>query len=113
VAASAGEDFVRGLLATDDGAMRVGEFGIGLNAALRTPTGDLLIDEKILGTVHIALGRSYQECGGRNRSALHWDIVKDLRDGGTVRVGDRALIADGIVSDELRRYAVAAPDESR
>ncbi len=113
VAASAGEDFVRGLLATDDGAMRVGEFGIGLNAALRTPTGDLLIDEKILGTVHIALGRSYQECGGRNRSALHWDIVKDLRDGGTVRVGDRALIADGIVSDELRRYAVAPPDESR
>jgi len=109
-AASVGADFVTGLLETDEGARRVGEFGIGLNGALTTPTGDLLIDEKILGTVHIALGRSYPECGGRNRSALHWDIVKDLRGLGTVRVGEHALIQDGVVSDELRRYAVAVPD---
>lgn len=108
--ASVGMDFVAGLLETDEGARRVGEFGIGLNAALSTATGDLLIDEKILGTVHLALGRSYPECGGRNRSALHWDIVKDLRNMGTVLVGERALIEDGVVSDELRRYAVASPE---
>lgn len=77
--AAKGEHFARALCATDAGASRIGEFGIGVSPTVRTMTGDLLIDEKIMGTVHIALGRAYTECGGTNRSVVHWDIVKDLR----------------------------------
>ncbi|MER7797935.1 aminopeptidase [Microbacterium sp. NPDC096154] len=110
--AAEGIEFVRELLGTDDGARRVGELGVGVNAALRTPTGDLLIDEKILGTVHIALGRAYPECGGVNRSSVHWDIVKDLRgsDGGTLTADDLSLIHDGVVQAPLRDAAVAGHD---
>lgn len=79
VAATEGESFVETIIATDPGARRVGELGIGTNSAVSTYTGDLLIDEKILGTVHFALGRAYPECGGVNQSSIHWDIVKDLR----------------------------------
>lgn len=109
--AAEGLEFVRRLLDTDEGARRVGEFGIGTNAALTVMTGDLLIDEKILGTVHIAPGRAYPECGGVNRSALHWDIVKDLRatgagPRGSVRIDDVWLIRDGVVQPELRAAVV-------
>ena len=98
IAATQGEGLARQLLATDAGANRVGELGIGTNAALQILTGDLFIDEKILGTVHIALGRAYPQCGGTNESALHWDIVKDLRAPGCyLYVGELALINDGIV----------------
>lgn len=101
--ASSGEDFVKQLLSTDEGASRVGEFGIGTNPHLSQMTGDLLIDEKILGTIHLALGRAYPECGGVNTSAVHWDIVKDLRaGGGSLLVDDRALIEAGEPVGELR-----------
>ncbi len=73
--------FVETILATDEGAARVGEYGIGVNRHIQSWTGDLFFDEKIVGTTHIALGRAYPECGGVNRSAIHWDIVKDLRPG--------------------------------
>ena len=110
--AAQGLGFVRELLATDDGARRVGELGVGTNAALSTMTGDLLIDEKILGTVHLALGRAYPECGGVNSSTLHWDIVKDLRGGartpvGSLRVGEDVLIDRGLVSPVLAAASVA------
>lgn len=102
VTAGRGEGLARRLLATDDGARRVGELGIGTNAAIRTLTGDLFLDEKILGSVHIALGRAYPECGGTNESSLHWDIVKDLREpGGFLYVGDRALINNGVAEPAL------------
>jgi aminopeptidase len=111
--AAEGLDFVRELLDTDDGARRVGELGIGTNAALTMATGDLLIDEKILGTVHIAPGRAYPECGGVNSSSLHWDIVKDLRgtDGaprGSLRIDDEWLIRDGVVQAVLRAATVGS-----
>lgn len=97
VAASSGAAFVERLLDTDAGARRVGEFGIGTNVLVCTTTGDLLIDEKILGTVHLALGRAYPECGGINESALHWDIVKELRvPSGFLYADDRELIAHGV-----------------
>ncbi len=108
--AAEGIELVSRLLDTDEGARRVGELGIGTNAALRTMTGDLLIDEKILGTVHIALGRAYPECGGVNQSALHWDIVKDLRikgRSGSVRADAMWLVHDGSVEEPLRSAAVA------
>lgn len=107
--AAEGIEFVRQLLDTDDGARRVGELGIGMNAALQTMTGDLLIDEKILGTVHIALGRAYPECGGVNASALHWDIVKDLRspeEPGSLSADGEWLITDGEVAAPLAEASV-------
>ena len=67
------------MLALDDGARRIGEFAFGLNDAVQVFTGETLFDEKIGGTIHLALGESYPESGGVNRSALHWDIVNDLR----------------------------------
>ena len=97
--ATEGADFVERVL-TAPGARRVGELGIGTNPNVRTMTGDLLIDEKILGTVHIALGRSYPQCGGRNESAIHWDIVKDLRPSGRLEV-DGVVLIDGQHYDPL------------
>lgn len=82
------------LLRLDDGARRIGEIGFGTNDGMRDVCGDLLYDEKVPGTFHLALGRSYAACGGTNASALHWDIVKDLREEGTVTVDGR-LVFDG------------------
>ena len=59
-------------------------------------TKDILIDEKIGGTVHIALGRSYPESGGDNRSAIHWDIIKDIRREGAVYVDGRLVLEGGV-----------------
>lgn len=105
MSAATGEGFVRELLNTDAGSRRVGELGIGTNSGVTTATGDLLIDEKILGTMHLALGRAYPDCGGVNQSSLHWDIVKDLRiPGSFLYAGDHTLIANGAVSGVLGQY---------
>ncbi|MFO7780233.1 MAG: aminopeptidase [Spirochaetia bacterium] len=93
--AESNEDFLTTLLDMDEGSRRVGEFGIGTNPRVDFVSNDILYDEKIYGTVHIALGRSYAACGGKNQSALHWDIVKDLRRGGTVTVDGTPIIEDG------------------
>jgi aminopeptidase len=82
--AARGQAFLEEMLSLDEGARRVGEFSFGLNDAVQTFTGGPLFDEKIGGTVHLALGESYPESGGENRSALHWDMVCDLRRGGEV-----------------------------
>lgn len=108
--ASRGVEFVTRLLDADPGARRVGELGVGTNAALTTMAGDLLIDEKILGTVHIALGRAYPECNGVNNSSLHWDIVKDLRvSSGSMRIDSEWLIRDGVPQPLLTEAAVGRP----
>jgi aminopeptidase len=90
--ADRGQEYLHSALATDPGARRLGELGIGTNAGIDRPTGSTLLDEKIAGTVHLALGRSYPETGGVNASALHWDLICDLRGGGR-------LTADGEVLD--------------
>jgi aminopeptidase len=86
--ADRGQDYLDAALATDPGARFLGELGIGTNFGIDRPTGSVLLDEKIGGTVHLALGRSYPETGGTNVSALHWDLICDLRAGGR-------LTADG------------------
>jgi aminopeptidase len=93
--AEQGEDYLQRALATDDGARRVGELGIGTNFGIGRPSGTILFDEKIGGTVHLALGRSYPETGGRNESALHWDLICDLRRGGRLLAGGGVLQQDG------------------
>ena len=67
------------MIATDENASYVGEFGIGCNPKINRFTKDLLFDEKINGTIHLALGMAYKENGGGNDSAIHWDIVKDMK----------------------------------
>src|SRR4051794_31384862 len=80
--AERGDDYLRQALATDDGAKRLGEVGVGTNYGIDRAIGAILFDEKIGGTVHLALGRSYPETGGENSSAVHWDLICDLRAGG-------------------------------
>jgi aminopeptidase len=82
--ASAGEDYLRALIATDDGAGRLGEVAFGLNYEIDRFTRDILFDEKIGGTMHVALGGGFDEAGTKNTSDLHWDLICDLREEGEV-----------------------------
>ena len=68
----------------DEGARRLGEVAFGLNYEIDRFTSNTLFDEKIGGTMHVALGSSFEELGGENTSALHWDLVCDLREEGEV-----------------------------
>jgi aminopeptidase len=93
--AERGDDVLQGALATDPGARRLGEIGIGTNMGIDRAIGNTLLDEKIGGTVHLALGRSYPETGGTNVSAVHWDMVCDLRHGGRLTADGEPLLVDG------------------
>ncbi len=93
--ARSGEAFLIDTLATDDGARRLGELGIGCNPGIRRHMKNVAFDEKIAGTVHLALGNSYTFTGGTNSSAIHWDIVKDLRRGGRLYADGRLVQQDG------------------
>jgi aminopeptidase len=89
------EDFLIKTLDTDPGARVLGELGIGTNYGITGFTGEILLDEKIGGTIHLALGASYPESGGVNESAVHWDMVCDLRKGGRITVDGDVLMEDG------------------
>ncbi|HZU20321.1 MAG TPA: aminopeptidase [Gaiellaceae bacterium] len=93
--AGAGEEFLLRTLETDAGARRIGELGIGCNAGIRRFMKNVAFDEKIDGTIHLALGSSYTFTGGKNASAIHWDIVKDLRAGGELHVDGEVVQANG------------------
>ena len=92
--ADRGQAYLDAALATDLGARFLGEIGIGTNVGIDRPTGSTLLDEKMAGTVHLALGRSYPETGGRNSSALHWDLICDLRTGGRLSADGEAIEFD-------------------
>ena len=89
--AARGETYLQEALRTDAGARFLGELGIGTNTGIDRATGHILLDEKIAGTVHLALGRSYPETGGVNASALHWDLICDLRSGGRITLDGESL----------------------
>jgi aminopeptidase len=82
--ASSGEDYLRALIATDDGSSVLGEVAFGLNYEIDGFTRDILFDEKIGGTMHVALGGGFDEAGAQNKSDLHWDLICDLRAEGEV-----------------------------
>jgi aminopeptidase len=82
--ATKGEDYLRALLATDEGASVLGEVAFGLNYEIDRFTRDILFDEKIGGTMHVALGGGFDDAGTQNRSDLHWDLICDLREEGEV-----------------------------
>ncbi len=97
--ASKGRDFLEQMVAMDEGARRVGEFSFGLNEAVTAFTGEILYDEKIGGTAHLALGEAYPESGGVNRSALHWDMVCDLRQESEVYADGELVYRNGAFLD--------------
>lgn len=82
--ASKGEAFLKSQLATDAGASVMGEFAIGTNDEVTHFSGDALFDEKMAGTIHMALGHGLEQAGGVNKSAMHWDLVTNMRDGGKI-----------------------------
>jgi len=93
------EKFLNTMLDMDKGSRYIGELGIGMNPKITKFTKRLLFDEKITGTIHLAFGMAYKECGAPNKSALHWDIVKDLRKNGKI-------IADGKVVQKNGKWLI-------
>jgi aminopeptidase len=93
--ATADEAFLHGMLDMDEGSRRLGEFAFGTNPGIQTFTKNTLFDEKMGGTLHMALGRAYEETGGTNVSALHWDMVFNLRQDAEVRVDGQVFSKNG------------------
>jgi aminopeptidase len=93
--AERGDAYLQAVLDTDPGARCLGELGIGTNFGIDRPIGAILFDEKIGGTVHLALGRSYPETGGTNESVVHWDLICDLREGGRLTADGATILEDG------------------
>lgn len=89
------EAFLQEMLSADEGASYLGEFAFGTNCGIQRFTRNILFDEKIGGTVHIALGAGYPETGSQNKSAIHWDMICDLRCGGEVYVDGKLFQKDG------------------
>ncbi len=93
--AETNEPFLLEVLDSDDGARRLGELGIGCNPGITRYMKNTLFDEKIDGTIHIALGNSFPDLGGTNESTIHWDIVKDLREGGRIELDGELVQENG------------------
>jgi aminopeptidase len=94
---STNQDFFKSILNTDEGASLLGEFAIGTNPEITHFCKDILIDEKIDGTVHAALGRAYPKVGGTNKSAIHWDIIKDMHQEGEILLDGKPVYRNGKV----------------
>jgi aminopeptidase len=95
-AARSGEAFLLQTLDTDEGARRLGELGIGCNPGIQRFMKNVAFDEKIDGTIHLAVGNSYSFTGGKNESSIHWDIVKDLRTDGRLYADGRLVQENGV-----------------
>lgn len=93
--AATGEEFLQRMLGLDDGARRLGEFAVGTNLGVTQFTANTLFDEKIAGTCHLAVGRGFANLGSTNESAIHWDMVCDLKAGGTIAADGQVFYRDG------------------
>jgi aminopeptidase len=93
--AESDEEFLLGILDSDEGARRLGEFGIGCNPGIQQHMRDTLFDEKIEGTVHLAIGNGFSYLGGSNTSGIHWDMVKELRRGGRIELDGEVVQENG------------------
>ncbi len=93
--ANKGEDYLLSQLDMDAGARRLGEFAIGTNTGIQQFTGNTLFDEKIGGTIHMALGRSIPESKGVNQSQIHWDMVHDMKNGGEITIDGELFYKNG------------------
>jgi aminopeptidase len=98
--AEQGEEVLREIISTDEGARRLGELGIGMNRGIKDFSKNMLFDEKLGDTIHMALGQAIEESGGTNKSAVHVDILKRMKVGGAIYFGDEAIYKDGKFSWE-------------
>ena len=92
--AETNQDALKSIIETDQGSKRIGELGIGTNRGIKKFTKNILFDEKIGDTIHLALGNAYKDCGGINKSAIHWDIIKTMKPG-QILLDGRILQKDG------------------
>jgi aminopeptidase len=92
--AAKGADLLKELLKIE-GANRLGEAAIGTNHGITRFTKNMLFDEKMAGTIHMALGNSYPETGGKNRSAIHWDILKDMKKNAEIYADNEIFYKNG------------------
>lgn len=95
VKAEKGEDYVNKMFDMDNGSRFVGEIAIGTNDMIQDVTGNILFDEKIGGSIHMAVGASYPEAGGKNVSGLHWDLIKNMKNGGKIYADDVLIYENG------------------
>lgn len=95
VTADEGRDFLVSMLDQDEGARRIGEVAFGTNRAIPQPTGQILFDEKMGGSFHLAFGSGYPETGNTNKSGLHWDLIAGLDEGSRVTLDGKPLCVDG------------------
>ena len=93
--AQTGNEFLQDMLNMDEGSRFVGEIAIGTNDRIQNVTGNILFDEKIGGSIHMALGASYPEAGGKNQSGLHWDMIKNMKEGGKIYADDKLVYENG------------------
>lgn len=93
--AAKNQDYLEQMLDADEGARRLGEFAFGTNMGIQKFTRNILFDEKIGGTVHMAIGAGYPDSGSQNQSAIHWDMICDLRQGGQATVDGELFMKDG------------------
>ena len=93
--ATANEEVLMRALDRDEGARVLGEFGIGCNPGIQRHMRNTLFDEKIYGTIHLAVGAGIPSAGGHNESATHWDMVKDLRQGGRIELDGEVVQENG------------------
>ena len=95
VTAEEGEEFLIAMLDQDEGARRIGEVAFGTNRAISQPSGQILYDEKMGGSFHLAFGAGYPETGNVNKSALHWDLIASLTEGSLVTLDGKPFCVDG------------------
>ncbi len=93
--AEKGEEFLLKMIGMDEGAGFLGEVAFGTNEMIREVTGNILFDEKIGGSIHLALGSSYPETGGKNKSGLHWDIIKNMKESSRAYADDKLIYENG------------------
>lgn len=93
--AETGRDFLEAMLNMDAGSKGIGEIAIGTNDEIQEVTGNILFDEKIGGSIHMAVGASYPETGGKNVSGLHWDMIKNMRNQGCIYADDVLIYENG------------------
>ncbi len=105
--ASGGAPYLRELLRLDEGASVLGEVAFGMNYEIDRFTRNILLDEKIGGTMHLALGAGFKQAGGRNSSGLHWDLICDLRSEGEVYADGELVWKAGAFVEEPGPLALA------
>ncbi|MDP4090235.1 MAG: aminopeptidase [Bacillota bacterium] len=105
--AEVGEELLKSLLATDEFSSYFGEVAIGTNYGIKNCTKNILFDEKIGGTIHMAIGDSMPEAGGKNRSAVHWDMICDMRNGGRILADGELFYENGnFIEAVLQKYGL-------